>query len=73
MIFYLNFAGVVELADARDSKSRLRKKVRVQLPPPAPCLYKAHLFIDFHHHQPKFWYNITLWRILSSMLSKKKQ
>ncbi|MBP2679549.1 MAG: hypothetical protein H6Q82_2614, partial [Deltaproteobacteria bacterium] len=29
-------AGVVELADARDSKSRVRKDVRVQVPPPAP-------------------------------------
>ena len=28
-------AGVVELADARDSKSRVRKDVRVQAPPPA--------------------------------------
>jgi hypothetical protein len=27
---------VVELADARDSKSRVRKDVRVQVPPPAP-------------------------------------
>ena len=29
-------AGVVELADARDSKSRVRKDVRVRPPPPAP-------------------------------------
>src|SRR4030042_1201888 len=29
-------AGVVELADARDSKSRVRKDVRVQVHPPAP-------------------------------------
>src|SRR5574341_1014941 len=29
-------AGVVELADARDSKSRARKGVRVRPPPPAP-------------------------------------
>ena len=29
-------AGVVELADARDSKSRVREDVRVQVPPPAP-------------------------------------
>ena len=29
-------AGVVELADARDSKSRVRKDVRVRTPPPAP-------------------------------------
>ena len=27
---------MVELADARDSKSRVRKDVRVQVPPPAP-------------------------------------
>ena len=32
----LDDAGVVELADARDSKSRVRKDVRVQVPPPAP-------------------------------------
>ena len=31
-------AGVVELADARDSKSRVRKDVRVRPPPPAPHL-----------------------------------
>ena len=31
-----NYAGVVELADARDSKSRVRKNVRVRPPPPAP-------------------------------------
>ena len=30
------YAGVVELADARDSKSRVRKDVRVRPPPPAP-------------------------------------
>ena len=30
-------AGVVELADARDSKSRGRKAVRVRPPPPAPA------------------------------------
>ena len=29
-------AGVVELADARDSKSRVREDVRVRPPPPAP-------------------------------------
>ena len=29
-------AGVVELADARDSKSRVRKDMRVRPPPPAP-------------------------------------
>jgi hypothetical protein len=34
LVFFL--AGVVELADALDSKSSLRKKVRVQFPPPAP-------------------------------------
>ena len=27
---------MVELADARDSKSRVREDVRVQVPPPAP-------------------------------------
>ena len=32
-------AGVVELADARDSKSRVRKDVRVRPPPPAPNAY----------------------------------
>ena len=32
----LDEAGVVELADARDSKSRVREDVRVQVPPPAP-------------------------------------
>ena len=30
-------AGVVKLADARDSKSRIRKDVWVRLPPPAPA------------------------------------
>ena len=30
------FAGVVELADALDSKSSVRKDVRVRPPPPAP-------------------------------------
>jgi hypothetical protein len=35
-----NDAGVVELADARDSKSRVRKDVRVQVPPPAPYIIK---------------------------------
>ena len=34
-------AGVVELADARDSKSRARKGVRVQVPPPAPGKQKG--------------------------------
>ncbi len=34
-------AGVVELADARDSKSRVRKDVRVRPPPPAPRQNKA--------------------------------
>ena len=33
-------AGVVELADARDSKSRVRKDVRVQVPPPAPYIIR---------------------------------
>ena len=33
------YAGVVELADARDSKSRVRKDVRVRPPPPAPNQY----------------------------------
>ena len=33
------YAGVVELADARDSKSRVRKDVRVRPPPPAPNKY----------------------------------
>ena len=30
-----SYAGVVELADARDSKSRVREDVRVRPPPPA--------------------------------------
>ena len=34
-------AGVVELVDARDSKSRVRKGVRVRPPPPAPRQNKA--------------------------------
>ncbi|MBP2675181.1 MAG: hypothetical protein H6Q84_2021 [Deltaproteobacteria bacterium] len=33
-------AGVVELADARDSKSRVREDVRVQVPPPAPLFFR---------------------------------
>ena len=36
LIFPILYAGVVELADARDSKSRVRKDVRVRPPPPAP-------------------------------------
>ena len=35
-IILLAHAGVVELVDARDSKSRVRKDVRVRPPPPAP-------------------------------------
>ena len=35
------YAGVVELADARDSKSRVRKDVRVRPPPPAPKSRRA--------------------------------
>ena len=38
------FAGVVELADARDSKSRVRKYVRVRPPPPAPNQYNPNQF-----------------------------
>ena len=38
------YAGVVELADARDSKSRVRKDVRVRPPPPAPNQYNPNLF-----------------------------
>ena len=34
-------AGVVELADARDSKSRGRKAVRVRPPPPAPVFSQS--------------------------------
>ena len=37
MVYNLHVnAGVVELADARDSKSRVREDVRVRPPPPAP-------------------------------------
>jgi hypothetical protein len=42
-----NRAGVVELADARDSKSRARKGVRVRPPPPAPGQFEGWL-----HCQP---------------------
>ena len=38
------YAGVVELADARDSKSRVRKDVRVRPPPPAPNQYNPNQF-----------------------------
>ena len=34
---FIEFAGVLELADNLDSKSSLRKEVRVQVPPPAFC------------------------------------
>ena len=36
IVVFIYYAGVVELADARDSKSRVRKDVRVRPPPPAP-------------------------------------
>ena len=38
------YAGVVELADARDSKSRVRKAVWVRVPPPAPNQYNPNPF-----------------------------
>jgi methionyl aminopeptidase len=47
LLLYLLFsqrsfsAGVVKLADARDSKSRDRKVVRVRLPPPAPAFARS--------------------------------
>jgi hypothetical protein len=37
-IQYASHAGVVELVDTRDSKSRFRKKVPVQVRPPVPVL-----------------------------------
>ncbi len=40
------YAGVVELADALDSKSSVRKDVRVRPPPPAPSRRKLHIACD---------------------------
>ena len=38
---------MVELADARDSKSRVRKDVRVQVPPPAPFNNEQSLLLGY--------------------------
>ena len=66
-------AGVVELADARDSKSRVRKGVRVRPPPPAPknrgirkdapvfwCVWsEGDVFCRFRRERSRFYFIVS--------------
>ena len=45
-------AGVVKLADARDSKSRSLRGVRVRPPPPAPTIQRGRTGISFSRGAP---------------------